>query len=148
MFRPLTRTRYALHAMIALSLHEGAGPVLLRDIATAQRVSPKYLEQLAIPLRRAELLNAERGPNGGYELARPAEEITAREVVEALEGPIDLLDWVRTPRACDRAEAYAARGLWARVGRAITEVLAETTLADLCEEERAAQAEGAACYQI
>ena len=97
MIRPSTRARYALRAMIELALHEGAGPLLLRQVAAAQHISPKYLEQLTMPLRRTGLLQAERGPQGGYELARPADEITAREIVEAVEGPLHLLDCLPAP---------------------------------------------------
>lgn len=148
MIKPSTRARYALRAMIELALHEDAGPVLLRDIAQAQRISPKYLEQLTIPLRRAGLLQAERGPHGGYELAKPADQITAGEVIEAVEGPLDLLDCVRSAEACDRTPFCAARTLWARVSEAMTAVLYQTTLADLREEQLAAQREEAPCYQI
>jgi Rrf2 family protein len=134
--------------MIELSLHEDTGPLLLREIAAAQSISPKYLEQLMIPLRRAQLLQAERGPNGGYQLAKPAQEITPQDIVEAVEGPLDLLDCVRTPEACDRAGGCAAHGLWGKVSQAIGAVLRETTLADLREEQRAARARSVPCYQI
>ncbi len=148
MFRVSTRARYALRAMIELSRHEGAGPLLLREIASAQRVPPKYLEQLTMPLRRAGLVRAQRGPNGGYELARPAEQIMAREIVEAVEGPLYLLECVRTPTVCDRTQACAARSLWGRVSQAIIAVLSETTLADLRQEQGAAEAGAVLCYQI
>ncbi len=148
MFRPSTRARYAIRAMIELALHEGAGPILLREVAAAQEVSPKYLEQITIPLRSAGLLLAERGPRGGYRLARPASDITACEIVEALEGPLDLLDCVRAPSACHRAETCAARKMWGRISRGIVAALSETTLADLREEDRAARAEDALCFQI
>jgi Rrf2 family protein len=148
MLKLSTRARYAMRAMIELAVHEGAGVLQLRHIAQAQRISPKYLEQLAIPLRRAELLQAERGRQGGYELSKPASAITARDIVEAVEGPVDLLDCVRNPDACDRVPECAARGLWARVSRAINSVLEETTLADLRDEQLARQAAKAPCYQI
>ena len=148
MIKPSTRARYALRAMIELALHEDSGRLLLRQVAQAQRISAKYLEQLTIPLRRAGLLQAERGPQGGYELAKPASEITAAEIIEAVEGPLNLLDCVRSADACDRTPSCAARGLWSRVSDAINDVLSQTTLADLREEQLAAQAETAACYQI
>ena len=134
--------------MIELSLHEGAGPVLLRDVADAQHVSRKYLEQLAIPLRGAGLVLSQRGPSGGYELARPAEEITALEVVEAADGPVDVLDCLQASAACDKTAACAARGLWGRLNEAIAGVLSQATLADLREEQRAFQADHVSGYQI
>ena len=148
MFRPSTRARYALRAMIELALREGGGPVPLREIGRAQRLSSKYLEQLAIPLHRAGLVQAERGPGGGYKLAKPAEQITAREIVEAADAPLFLLDCLHTSEACDRAGNCAAQRLWSRVGQAVVSVLSETTLADLREEQRAATAGVAPCYQI
>jgi Rrf2 family protein len=134
--------------MIELALHEGHGPTLLREIAAAQHVSPKYLEQIAIPLRSAGLLSAERGPRGGYELARPAADITAAEIVEAVEGPLELLECVPQPSACDRAEACAARCLWESLGRAMSAVLSATTLFKLCEQQREADASEVLSYQI
>jgi Rrf2 family protein len=134
--------------MIELSLHEGNGPVLLRDVARAQHLSTKYLEQLAIPLRRLGLVQAERGPQGGYALARPADQITALEIIEAVEGRLDLLDCVRSPEACDRTDSCAARGLWREVGQAMAGVLATTTLADLRQQQRVADQHRMPCYQI
>lgn len=148
MLKLSTQARYALRAMIELSTNEGNGPLLLRDIAAAQKLPAKYLEQLIVRLRHAGLVLAERGPRGGYRISRPAHRITALDVVEAVEGPIDLLDCVRTPSVCERTQICAARGLWGRVSHAIAAVLSETTLADLRDEERVARAEGIACYQI
>ncbi|MFB3883396.1 MAG: Rrf2 family transcriptional regulator [Armatimonadota bacterium] len=143
-----TKARYALRSMIELALREGAGPQLLRDVAQAQRLSPKYLEQLTIPLRHAGLLRTERGPKGGCELARPATRITALDVVTAVEGPLHLLECVGDRNACDRTATCAARQLWMRAGEAISEVLAGTTLADLRESQRATGSAGAFCYEI
>ena len=143
-----TKARYALRAMIELALHEGEGPQLLRDVASAQRVSPKYLEQLTTPLRHAGLVRTERGPSGGYELARPAARITALDIVQAVEGPLDLLDCVGRSAACDRAGTCAARRLWVRVGEAMNGALAEATLADLRDSQRSASRPDAFCYQI
>ena len=143
-----TKVRYALRATLELALREGEGPIQLRHIAKAQDISPKYLEQLAIPLRNAGLLRSERGPTGGYELARPAVTITALDVVQAVEGPVDLLDCIGQSRRCARAETCAARTLWERVSSAIADVLRETTIADLREAQREADTGATFCYQI
>lgn len=143
-----TKARYALRASLELALREGDGPVHLRHIAKAQEISPKYLEQLAIPLRNAGLLRSERGPSGGYELARPAAAITALDVVEAVEGSVDLLECVSQSHVCTRSEACAARRLWKRVSCAIADALRETTLADLRESQREAETGATFCYQI
>jgi Rrf2 family transcriptional regulator, cysteine metabolism repressor len=136
MLRLSTKARYALRAMIELALREGEGAVQLREIADAQRLSPKYLEQLAIPLRHAGLVHSERGPSGGYSLARPAGEITALEIVRAVEGPLDLLDCVGRAAICERSSSCAARELWQELSVAVGDVLGKRTLADLAECQR------------
>ena len=148
MLRPSTRAQYALRAMIELARHEGNGPVRLRRVAEAQRISPKYLEQLTIPLRRAGLVSALRGPSGGYALARPAQEIMAREVVEAVEGSLSTVTHVPDDAAGGHTRVCAAQDLWSRVGDAIATVLAGTSLADLRDAQQAAEAQQVSRYQI
>jgi len=147
MLRLSTKARYALRAMIELAMHEGKGLVQLREVAEAQQLSVKYLEQLTISLRHAGLVRAERGPQGGYELAKPADEITVLQVVQAVEGPLNLIDCVAQNEACDRTGACAAHALWRKLSSAIGRVLTETTVADLRAEQQAL-AEPLATYQI
>ncbi len=143
-----TKARYALRAMLELAIREGTGPIQLNQVAKAQAISPKYLEQIAMPLRNAGLLRSERGPAGGYELARPATAITALDIVRAVEGPINLLECVGDTTVCTRADSCAARGLWRRVSVAINEVLDDTSLADLREAQREVETGASFCYQI
>ena len=138
MLKLSTKARYGLRAMVELACHEGEGPVQLRAIAGAQNLSPKYLEQLTIPLRNSGLIHSERGPRGGYRLAKPASRITALDVVRAVEGAVTLLDCVSEPDVCERSAGCAARGLWSKVSAAINATLREVTLADLREKETAA----------
>jgi Rrf2 family protein len=145
MLRPSTKARYALRAMIELALRQGERPVHLHDVGRAQRLSVKYLEQLMIPLRRAGLVRGERGSGGGYRLARPAEEITALEVFSAVEGGFDLLARVVTPTVCERSPTCVARRLWMDAGRAMGEVLARASLADLRDGQRAADDPSPSC---
>ncbi len=148
MLKLSTKARYAMRAMLELTLREGTGTVQLREVAKAQHISPKYLEQLAIPLHHAGLVRTERGPSGGYQLARPASMITALDVVQAVEGPLFLLDCLENLKACDRSGACAARGLWSRVTEAIATVLAETTLTDLRDSQLEVTSRQALCYHI
>jgi len=148
MLRLSTRARYALRAMIELGLREGEGLVQLRQVASAQRVSPKYLEQLAGQLRQAGLVQTERGPQGGCRLARAPSEITALQIVRAVEGPLALLDCLSRPSACERSHRCAARSLWGRVTDAIAQLLGETTLAQLCEDQRLRDGRLPSSYQI
>jgi len=135
MLRLSTRARYALRGMIELAGHEGDRLMQLREVAELQYLSPKYLEQLAIPLRRAGLIRAERGSAGGYRLARPASEILALDIVQAVEGPLDVVACALKAAVCERSSACAARRLWIRVHEAVISVLAETTLAELRNQQ-------------
>jgi len=148
MLKLSTKARYALRAMVELAHHEGEGATQLRAIAKAQRLSTKYLEQLTIGLRNGGLIHSERGPRGGYWLAKPASHITALDVVRAAEGPVTLLDCVGQSSVCERSASCAARKLWSKVSAAINATLEEVTLADLREEEAAASSSQAFCYQI
>ena len=123
--------------MVELALRDALGPVQLADIARSQAISPKYLEQLFMPLRNAGLVRSERGPKGGYVLARPAADITALDVVTAVEGPLDLLDCVGEQGTCDRADHCAARTLWKRASEAVSAVLESTDLHALAKKQHA-----------
>ncbi len=80
-----TKSRYAVTAMMELALHYEQGPVPLVEIAQRQQVSLSYLEQIFSRLRSAGLVRGQRGPGGGFRLARPPEEISVGEIVMAVE---------------------------------------------------------------
>lgn len=136
MLKLSTKARYALRFMIELALHEGEGLVHLATVAEAQDLSQKYLEQLAMSLRHSGLVDAERGSQGGYELAQPASDITALQIVQAVEGPLHLVTCVARPTTCQRSSTCAAHSLWRRLNTAITDLLSQTTLADLRDDQR------------
>ncbi|MEA2641784.1 MAG: hypothetical protein QOF51_3178, partial [Chloroflexota bacterium] len=99
------RAHYGLRAMTELARAYGQGPVALTRIAEAEHLPAGYLEQLAMPLRRAGLIEGHRGAHGGYELVRAPSEVTVAAVMRALEGPIAPVeclaeDYVRG--ACER----------------------------------------------
>ena len=95
-----TRGRYGVRLMTALALRYGGGVVLLRDVARQEAISQKYLGQIVIPLRTAGLIVSQRGARGGYALARPPQSITAREVLEAIEGPLAVVPEAERSTAC------------------------------------------------
>lgn len=85
------KTRYALRSLLFLAEQQGASPVQLARIAETQRVPPKYLELIMLDLKKAGLVKSSRGPRGGYQLARPAVQISFGEIVRTMEGPIALV---------------------------------------------------------
>lgn len=132
-----TKGRYGLRAMIDIALHEGEGRVHLREMAQRQEVSEKYLSQLVMQLQSAGLVRTLRGSGGGICLARPAKEITVREIMEALEGPFVPVDCVRQPQVCTRASDCATRALWTEMKQLVDDLLGSRTLADMCRLQSA-----------
>ena len=129
-----TRGKYGLYAMIYLAQHAGEGPQSLRAIAELGLPAP-YLEQLLGSLRRAGLVTSVRGAQGGYRLSRPAREITARHIIEAMEGPLSLSECVGEPEnVCPRGSHCAARGLWAYLTDEINGLLSSITLTDMVNQ--------------
>ncbi len=126
-----TKGRYGLRAMIQLAQQEGDRPVLMSRIAGEQDVSRKYLHALLTALRSAGLVRSARGAHGGYSLARPASQITAREVIEALEGPLALTECVVDSGSCPRVGLCAAHEVWAEASRRLRETLDSVSLATL-----------------
>ncbi len=123
-----TKGRYGTRFMVDLALHYGEGPVLLKDVASRQELSEKYLGHLIPPLKTAGLVVSSRGAHGGYSLARHPSEITLAEVVEAVEGPMVIVECVKAPDICTRAATCVARDVWSEVARAIQGVLGAITL--------------------
>lgn len=128
-----TRGRYALRLMIDIAKQEDTGErVTMRQAADQEDLSVKYLEQLGSALVRAEILKSTRGANGGYTLARPAEQITAGDVLRATEGscaPVSCLE--EGSAACPRRDECVAINFWRGLDRAIEGYVDNVTLADL-----------------
>src|SRR3954470_11729629 len=136
-----TKAEYGVRLMVELGRQPGDRPVSLSAAAEAERLPLSYLEHLVAKLRNAGLVSWTRGAHGGHRLARPAEEITMDEVVEALEGQIAPMEcFHETPEGkvlcsheTDGDHACATKLLWTRVQGGVNRALAGTTLADLVE---------------
>jgi Rrf2 family protein len=88
------------------------------------------------PLKTAGLLHATRGPRGGYMLARKPGQITIRDIVSSLEGPISLVDCVATPATCVRSVSCTAREAWGEIDRKLNAAMAAITLGTLVQRHR------------
>ncbi|MBL7183228.1 MAG: RrF2 family transcriptional regulator [Anaerolineae bacterium] len=133
-----TKGRYALRAMIDLSLHTDQGPVLRKDIAERQEISSHYIGQLFVTLRKAGFIGSVKGPGGGYVLAQDADKIRAGDIIRTVEGPIALVQCVGLDpeNACHRMDGCVTYLLWKRLSKTIEEVLDSVTLKDLCDQAR------------
>ena len=126
-----TRSRYGTRMMIELAGHYDDGPVRIGEIAARQGISVKYLEQLIIPLKKANYVKSVRGRKGGHMLAKPPGEITVGEIVEILEGGINLSECVENPEICDRSATCLTRGIWETATGAMSRELNAVTLSDI-----------------
>jgi len=131
-----TRGRYGVRALLDLALHQGEGPVLLKDIARRQEFSLAYLEHLITPLIAAGLVKSTRGARGGVFLLKSPAEIKLGEVVQLLEGSIAPVDCVNDPKICHRSASCVTRDIWIEMKRAMSQVLDSTTIQDLVERQR------------
>ena len=126
-----TRSRYGTRLMLDLAQHYADGPVQIGEIGKRQDISVKYLEQLIIPLKKANYIKSVRGPKGGHVLAKSPERITVGEIVKLLEGGINLADCIENPDICDRYETCVTRGVWETATRAMNQELNSITLSDM-----------------
>ena len=146
--RLTTKGRYGTRAMVDLALNSKNGPVSSGDIAQRECVSRGYLEQILLRLAAQNLVRPVRGRAGGFVLARSPSQITAAEIVEALEGPTDVVQCTEDPACCERSLFCATRDVWSGVSRAIDAHLSGITLADMAGRQREMQETRAATYSI
>lgn len=130
------KAKYALRALVALARHGNATDALgIPRIAKEQRIPKKFLEQILLELKQADILESRRGKAGGYLLVKPADAVTFGEVLRLIDGPVALLPClsrVAYARCADCAEEAdcEVRRVFARVADATRDVLDRTTLAD------------------
>lgn len=131
-----TKGRYGLKAMFELALHDGKGPIPLRNIADSQNISEHYLEQLIAVLKKDDLVNSVRGAQGGYMLSKTPNKITVGEILRALEGEIAPSDCVldTDENNCTREEHCVTKTVWVKIRNSINDVIDSITLADMVED--------------
>jgi Rrf2 family transcriptional regulator, cysteine metabolism repressor len=128
-----TKSPYAVRALAELARRGQSTPVPIGEIARARDIPVQFLEGLFASLRRAGILQSQRGVKGGYSFARPPSEITVLEVVELLEGELG-------------ADAATNGAVWTEAIDAVKAVLSGSTIAEVAERE--SQAAGAPMYYI
>jgi Rrf2 family cysteine metabolism transcriptional repressor len=125
-----TKGRYGVKAMVDLAIRYGSEPVSIKTISERQKISEYYLEQLFAPLRKANLITSVRGAQGGYMLSRAPKEITVYDIMEVLEGPIEISDCLDDV-SCGNTDCCATRLLWSRIKKSIDDVTKSTSLEDI-----------------
>lgn len=126
-----TKGRYAMRLMTFIASSPEGKRVALRKAAEAEAISLKYLEQLAHTLVEAGLLVSVRGHGGGYELARPASDIKAGDILRAVEGHTLPVECAGLEQGCPRESICQTISFWAGLDATIEEYVDGVTLADL-----------------
>ena len=124
--------------MLDLALNDSDQYITIKSISERQEISGKYLEQIISVLSRAGYVKSIRGAQGGYRLAKPAEEYTVGMILRLIEGslaPVACMD--DDVNQCARCEKCTTLGVWEKINKAVSDVVDNITLADLAEEQRA-----------
>ncbi len=121
--------QYALRALIYLASHETEGPVLGTDIASSEDIPKQFLAKILHALRNKGLVVTTKGPGGGYQIALSAEKITINDVVEAIDGKIDLNNvCVLGLDKCSDQESCALHQHWKLFRKEYIEVISTMNL--------------------
>ncbi|NLP35149.1 MAG: Rrf2 family transcriptional regulator [Clostridiales bacterium] len=132
-----TKGRYALRLMLDLALNNTGEYISIKNIATRQDISEKYLEQIISLLNRAGYVKSTRGAQGGYRLSKEPKEYNVGMILKLTEGslmPVDCLD--PDINDCNRTSACITREVWQKLYDAILGVVDNITLQDLVDKQK------------
>ena len=132
--RVSAKADYAIRAAVELAA-AGDGPVKGDRIAKAQSIPPNFLENILADLRNAGIVHSRRGAEGGYWLARPAEEVSLADVIRAVDGPLANVRGVRSDQLAYDGSAKALEQVWIAVRASLRGVLEGVSLADVARGE-------------
>jgi Rrf2 family protein len=132
---PTRRTDYGIRALLFLA-GAGAAPVAAGTIGEAMDIPTGFLQQVLRELQQAGLVTSRPGPAGGYALARPAEEVTVLQIVEALEGPLRSAECALRGGPCHWDDVCALHWVWSSARDALCDELAGATLARVASDDR------------
>ena len=130
-----TKGRYAMRLMLDLAEHNNGSFISLKDVAERQGISKKYLEQIVPVLNKSDILQTNRGFQGGYKLAREPEKYTVAEILSLTEGslaPVACLD--NNPIECERSADCAMLPVWKGLNDVIYKYLRGITLQDILDK--------------
>lgn len=122
--------------MVDLAIHYSQEPSSIKSISERQNISEYYLEQLFSGLRKSDLIKSIRGAQGGYILNREPKDITIADIIEVLEGPIEISDCIdeNNESSCSKVDCCATRLLWSKIKDSMDQVMKFTTLQDMVDD--------------
>lgn len=143
------KAEYGLRALIELTLRNGQGPIGAKEIASRQGIPERFLEQQITALKRAGLVNSQRGASGGCSLAKDPAKISVLDVIESLEGPVINMDClVSKEQACSQDSCCVIQELWYQSQVQLKDFLSGITVADLTKRHQEIQGSKSLMYYI
>ncbi len=134
------KCQYALRAMYEITLREDDWPIKSSEIAEAQAIPPRFLENILAQLKQVGLVDSRRGKFGGYMLPDPDSETTVGEVIRLIQGPLAPVHcMVQGPGSCELYGDCPFQGMWERAQEAAVGVYDETTFSDLIREHQSSE---------
>jgi Rrf2 family protein len=124
---------YAVRAAVELAASEESQPVKGEQVAQAQSIPLKFLENILVDLRLAGIVNSRRGPEGGYWLARPAEEVSVADVIRAADGPLASVRGEKPEELAYDGAATGLREVWIALRASLRDVLEHVSIAEVAE---------------
>lgn len=132
-----TKGKYGLRALIDLAQYSEEEAVSISSIALRQNISESYLEQLFAKLKKAGLITAIRGAQGGYRLAKPAGTVSVGDILRALEGNLKAVECsAHTEEGCRGADLCVTKYVWQKINESIAKTVDEIMLDQLVRESR------------
>lgn len=132
-----TKGRYALRMLVDLANHNDESFIALKDIANRQNISKKYLEQIVPVLTKSQLLQSNRGHQGGYRLAKRPEDINVYDVLTVTEGNLSCITCLEQEvNTCPRKEACETLYIWEGLNKVVKDYLCSITLLDILNHEQ------------
>jgi len=130
----LTRMgEYAIRGMVYLAIYRDKKVVLLKDLCSSQETPRAFMIKIFQQLSKKGLVKSVRGSKGGYVLAKPANRISLREIIEGVEGPIFLNRCLIRKMGCDRSDKCPLHPVWKKAQDCLMAVLEEHNLAELSD---------------
>lgn len=132
------KSQYAIRSIFELAKRKGQGPVKIADIAQAQAIPIRFLENILSQLKQAGFVSSQRGNRGGYILARPPEKLTVGDVMRFMQGPVGPVECLidGSKGKCSFYGKCVFLPMWEKVQKAISDVYDNTTFQDLVYQER------------
>jgi Rrf2 family protein len=131
--RVSAKADYALRALAELAAVTDGAPIKGERIASAQGISLRFLENILVELKHARLVQSQRGPDGGYSLARPPETISLADIIRVVDGPLAGVRGEPPEKVQYAGPAEPLRDVWVAVRASLRSVLESVTLADLAK---------------